>query len=201
MEKVVHSRKASAIFLVLLALECFPKDASADKPVQLTPQAQSLFLAGTASLKSGDFQGAISAFQKFFELNKQYGPAYLNIGLAYHSLKQYEQAIPSFAKALELDNQLESAALFLGIDYCEARLPEKAIEPLQRALALKPGDPLAHLWTGRALLGKGLYKDAIPHLEKASTVYPHDLGLQYDLMQSYLVVSQQIGDKIYQEDP
>src|ERR1019366_9265794 len=128
--RAVHSCRASAAFLVLLALAaCLPKEVSAGQSAPLTPQAQSLFRAGAASLNSGDFQGAITAYQKFLELNKQYGPAYLNLGLAYHSLNQYEQAIPSFTKALELDDHLESAALFLGIDYCKTGLPEKATEP------------------------------------------------------------------------
>ncbi len=202
MAAVFKSFEASAKFLVVLALVvCLPKDVSAGQSTQLTPQAQSLFRAGAASLRSGDFQGAITTYQKFMDLNKQYGPAYLNLGLAYHSLNQYEQAIPSFTKALALDDHLESAALFLGIDYCKIGLPEKAIDPLQKALALTPGDPDAHLWLGRALIGKGLYKDAAMHLEKAAAAYPQDSGVQYDLVQTYLLLSEQISDNIYRKDP
>jgi len=177
MAMAFHSCRTSTAFLVLFVLAAsLPKDVSAaGRGAQLTPQAQSLFHAGAASLKSGDFQGAITAFQKFLAFNKQFGPAYMNLGLAYHSLKQYDQAIASFTEALELDEHLESADLFLGIDYCKTNLPEKAIEPLKRALISEPGDPDVHLWLGRALLGKGAYKEAIIHLEKASTAYPDDL--------------------------
>src|ERR1035441_2960519 len=58
--------------IVLFALVAFlPEDVSAGQSSQLTPQAQSLFRAGAASLKSGDFPGAIAAFQEFLELNDQ----------------------------------------------------------------------------------------------------------------------------------
>jgi len=48
-----------------------PKDVSAaGQGAQLTPRLNRFFHAGAASLKSGDFQGAITAFQKFLGSNK-----------------------------------------------------------------------------------------------------------------------------------
>jgi tetratricopeptide (TPR) repeat protein len=201
MAMLVHSYTASAAFLVLSALGAsFPKYAFADQSALLTPHAQSL-CADTALLKSGDLRGAITAFEEFLELNKQYGSAYLNLGLTYHSLKHPEQTISSLTKALELDDQLASTALFLGIEYCKTNLHEETIEPLQRALALEPGDTNPHLWVGRALLGKSLYKKATLHREKAPTVYPEGVGIQYDLVKFYHLLSEQISENNYRKDP
>jgi tetratricopeptide (TPR) repeat protein len=88
-----------------------------------------------------------------------------------------------------------------SIYYCTIAAPEKAIGPLQNALTLKPSDADGHLWLGRAFLARGLYQKAIPHLEKASDAYPHDLGLQYDLAQAHLLLSEQITDKMYRQNP
>jgi tetratricopeptide (TPR) repeat protein len=115
---VRYGFKACAAVLILFVIAGWvPQAAFAEQSTSLNSQAQTAFLIGTADLKKGDFQGAVTAFEQFLQLDKNFGPAYLNLGLAYHSLKQFEKAIPLFTKALELDPQLESAALFLGIDY------------------------------------------------------------------------------------
>ncbi len=180
---------------------CFGRNAFARLSADLNPQAQTAFLAGTADLKKGDFEAAVRAFQEVLKLEKTFGPAYLNLGLAYNELKQYEKAIPSFTKALELDSHLEGAALFLGIDYYKTGAPEKAIEPLQKALALTPSDPDAHLWLGKAYLARERYQEAIPRLEIASQANPKDVGVQYDLAQAHLLLSDQMTTAIYNQNP
>ena len=180
---------------------CFGRSAIAGRSADLNPQAQTAFLNGTADLKKGDLQSAITEFQEVLKIDASFGPAYLNLGLAYNELKQYDKAIPAFTRALALDSRLEGAALFLGIDYYKTGAAEKAMGFLQKALALTPHDPDAHLWLGKAYLAMDRYQEAIPHLEMASQADPKDIGLQYDLSQAHLMLSDQITTRIYNENP
>ena len=66
---------------------------------------------------------------------------------------------------------------------------------------LSPADTDAHVWLGKAFLATGRYQEAIAHLEKALEASPKDIGLQYDLAQAHLLLSDQITQKIYQQNP
>ncbi|HXW16047.1 MAG TPA: tetratricopeptide repeat protein [Terriglobia bacterium] len=194
--------KLSAAILSLAVIwACCGRNAFAGPGADLNPRAQTAFLTGTADLKKGDIHSAVTEFQEVLRIDKTFGPAYLNLGLAYNELNQYERAILSFTKALELDAGLEGAALFLGIDYYKTGAPEKAIGPLQKALELTPGDPDAHLWLGKAYLAVGRYQEAIPHIEKASQAYPKDIGLQFDLAHAHLLLSDELTTRIYNQNP
>ncbi len=200
-EVIAQHRMWASLLVFVFSMIASPALVSAEQNASLSPRAQTIFLAGTTDLKDGSFPAAVSAFKEFLKLDNRFAPAYLNLGLAYHSLKQYEKAIPAFKKALELDGQLQSAALFLGVDYCKINSPEEAVKPLEMALTLRPQDSDAHLWLGRALLAKGVYPEAIFHLQKAAEAYPQDLSLLYDLSRAHLLLSQQISERIYQNNP
>ena len=109
---VIYGFKLSAAILSLALIQaCCGPNAFAGRSADLNPQAQAAFLTGTADLKRGDFQGAIASFQEVLKIDKTFGPAYLNLGLAYNELKQYERAIPSFTKAVELDSRPSTPTL------------------------------------------------------------------------------------------
>jgi len=199
--RILGSMGHTAILVLAAMVACRPSFAAKGPPADLSPQGETAFLAGTAALKKGDFAAAATAFQEVVNVDKAFGPAYLNLGLAYNGLNQYERAIPAFSRALALDSHLEGAALFLGIDYFKTGNADKAIEPLQRALVLTPRDPDAHLWLGKALLARERYQEAIAHLEIASQADPKDIGLQYELSQAHLSLSDQITTRIYSENP
>jgi tetratricopeptide (TPR) repeat protein len=168
----------------------------------LTPGAQEEFAAGTNALKRGDSAVAIKAFMKVLESDHSFAPAYLNLGLVYHSGKKYDKAIESFSKALELDNNLGGAALFLGIDYCQTSQNSNAIKMLQKALRLMPDRTKdIYPWLGKSFLSSGQLKLAIPYLEQASESSPNDLTLRYDLARAHMMRSMELFEGIKSSDP
>jgi tetratricopeptide (TPR) repeat protein len=169
---------------------------------QLSAADEEAFRRGTEALKTGDYAAAATAFEKVVKSDKGFAPAYLNLGLAYHSEKDYEKAIRSLSRALELDNRLSSAALLLGIDYYILNSPEKAIKFLQQALTLPGSNPQeVCLWLGRAYLAAAQYQNAVPYLEKAAQAYPEDLTVIYSLGRAHLLRSQQVLESLYQKGP
>src|SRR5438552_9799274 len=87
--------KISVLWITLLSpalcVHSWSRPASADEHLRLR-SAQETFLAGTDALKRGDFPSAVILFQKVLQTEKGFAPAYLNLGLAYHSSKQYGKA-------------------------------------------------------------------------------------------------------------
>lgn len=194
------TKQSITLLLLALTLVCTP--AIGMQRQTLDSAAQEIFVAGADALKRGNFQSAVRAFQKVLEIDRAFAPAHLNLGLALHALNEYRRAVESFEKAVELDDRLASAHLFLGIDYYELNAPDKAIKPLQRALALMPSKPEeAHLWLGKSLLAAGRFREAIPHMEKASEAYPEDLTVTYSLGRAHLLLSQQIFGDLYKKNP
>ena len=193
--------KGSTVCAALVGFAFGCQLAPGQQAAQISPDAEQVFVRGTTALQSGNYDNAVRAFQKVVELDKDFPPAYLNLGLAFHSLNEHAKAIASLTKALELDDRLEGAALFLGIEYVEINFPEKARKPLERAVTLKPSDPDGHLWLGRALMAVGQFKQAIPELQIASAAYPQDIEIRYAVARAYLLVSQQMLDEIYQQAP
>jgi len=168
----------------------------------LTPAAREEFAAGTEALKRGDPTAATKAFMKVLEFDNRFAPAYLNLGLVYHSGKEYDKAIQSFSKALELDNNLGAAALFLGIDYCQTSQNSNAIKMLQKALRLMPERSKdIYPWLGKSFLLSGQLKLAIPYLEQASESSPNDLTLRYDLARAHMMRSMELFEGIKSSDP
>src|SRR5439155_25496810 len=88
--------RISVLWITLLSpalcVHSWSHQASPDEHLQLRSN-QETFLAGTDALKRGDFPTAVILFQKVLETEKGFAPAYLNLGLAYHSSKQYGKAI------------------------------------------------------------------------------------------------------------
>ncbi len=187
--------------LLIISFGASPSSAGSGQG-ELSDADQQAFLAGSAALKKGDYAAAVRAFQQVIRSNNAFAPAYLNLGLAYHSQKDYQHAIQSFSRALELDGELASAALFLGIDYCIVNSPDKAVKQLQKALKLPSTNPQeVYPWLGKAYLGAGQYREAISYLEKALDASPDDPTVAYSLSRAHMLRYQQVLEDLYKKAP
>ncbi len=97
---------------------------------------------GVAYARKGQYDQAISDFNKALEINPRYATAYYNRGVAYARKGQYDQAISDFTKALEINPRYATA-------YYNRGLPIRI-----RANMTKPGRMcIRHkIWGTRSLL-------------------------------------------------
>jgi Tfp pilus assembly protein PilF len=68
-----------------------------------TKQAEAYFDLGTKYLQQGEYDQAISGYNKALELNPGYAEAYLNRGIAYRNKGQHDQAVSDYGKVLQID--------------------------------------------------------------------------------------------------
>jgi tetratricopeptide (TPR) repeat protein len=126
----------ATIFLACgLVLDCalLPQtiyaQSSDDKIVQY-------FHAGQQAMLRGEFSQAADEFNKVLALDPTLVEAEVNLGLAYHSLFDYEAAIRHLTVALNQRPNLLAPNVIVGTDYLKLGEPQKALPFLHRALNL-----------------------------------------------------------------
>ena len=67
---------------------------------------------GVLRMRSGDYDGALSDYEKAKNMKPEFGAIWLNEGAAYIFLKDFDSALVSLNKAIELDSQELYAAYY-----------------------------------------------------------------------------------------
>ena len=86
---------------------------------------------------------------------------YINVGLNYYEIGQYEKAVEKFQKALTLDPDHPHLHGFLGSALLQCGKIDQAIEAYERQIVLAPTVAKCHYNLGLAYLRKGLLEEAI----------------------------------------
>jgi TolB-like protein/Flp pilus assembly protein TadD len=131
-----------------------------------------------------DLIEARTLFRQAVGLDAELGPAYsaeaeacyyeVVYGFARSNEENRENAIGPARRAVTLDAEDAGAHCTLGrIRYLRREYPP-AISELKTALELNPSLALAHYGLGAALVFSGKSDDAVPHLESAIRLSPHD---------------------------
>ncbi len=123
------------------------------KAVEVYRTAATLDALGDGLYNSGDHPQAVLVLQDAVEMDPQYGPAQVHLGMALYARRNYEDAAVHLEKGLRMigENARVEQLYTLGLAYIYKDPPEcsKALEWLQKALELDPE-------SGPALEGLGL---------------------------------------------
>jgi tetratricopeptide (TPR) repeat protein len=166
-------------FKKLALEELYPKDAVAYNE------------RGFAYIKKGDYDRAISDFNKAIRLDPQYVAAYYNRGFAYSEKGDYDRAIADHSEATRLDPQLGIAYFGRGFAYNDKGDYDHAISDLNKAIRLEPQFAMAYNARGFAYNEKGDYDRAISDLTEAIRLEPqyvaayHNRGCAYGYKGNY----------------
>lgn len=96
------------------------------------------FVLAFLSKKRGEFDKAISHYQRLTVIDPDYSKAYNNIGNIYFLQKNYDKAITSYQKAIEKDSNLISAYFNLSQTYREKFMFPEGDRIFQQARNKKP---------------------------------------------------------------
>jgi tetratricopeptide (TPR) repeat protein len=157
---------------------------------------------GSYYQESGRHSEAIDEFKKTIYIDLSYIKAFNRLGVSYHSIGEFSHAIETYKTALKLESEADYVLNNLGYSYLVTEYLDDAIESFQRAIALnsaekkyynnlaltyaKKGDfdlalseflmagdeARAHYNLAFIFYEKGLYNNAIKHLQKALTINP-----------------------------
>ena len=170
---------AAALLLLLLASGC-QCGAESPQPTEVTPPATAptptpeptLSEAaqhnerGIALTEEGNYEQAISEFDKAIELDPDYAEAYSNRGIAYGSQGDFDSAMTDFNKAIELDPESAEAYSNRGIAYGGQGDFDSAMTDFNKAIELDPEYAKAYYFRGITYGVKGEIAEAVSNLEK-----------------------------------
>jgi tetratricopeptide (TPR) repeat protein len=126
----------------------------------------------------------------------------VNLGLAYHSLSEYELAVRHLTKALRARSNLLAANVIVGMDYAKIGSPEKALPFLQRALKLDPSNREARQALASAYLGQENFHAAAQEFAQIAALETDKSEAWFRLGHEYLDLSARLayrGAHLYPE--
>ena len=103
-------------------------------------QAEAYFNLGTEHLQQGEYDQAISDYNKALEITPKYAEAYLNRGIAYRNKGQHDQALSDYGKVLQIDPKDARAYCNRGNAHLEKGRYDKAISDYSKALEINSKD-------------------------------------------------------------
>jgi len=167
-----------------------------------------------ALLKGERYAEAVIALQNIVQDDPNSAQAYLKLGRAYLSIRNYRQAFPAFSRAAMLDPDLLEAQLRTGQlllmsgKFDEAR--DKAQLIISKAPSTTEGSPVfapsyfassyvslglpfqaeAHMLLGDVLLAQGKVHDALNQYKFAATLKPNEPKIHYEIGRIYTISKQ-----------
>jgi len=137
------------------------------------------FADAVAKIQSGDYDGAIAAFDDLILKNPSLAEAHYNKGFAQFQKKDYAAAEASLKRALEVKADYSDARVLLSNVYSAQGLKDKALEVMSSGASA--GDPKQLFNLALAQLNSGKNDEATATLLKVEAAEPGNAEAQYYL--------------------
>ena len=133
-----------------LALTYLKLNRLQDADTALIAATRAYYITGDERLRAGDREAAEAAFKALLQIDPNYPPAHLRLGIIYNADHRYNEAVQAFK--LVLKSQPQSAAAYenLGEAYYGQHKYTDALEATAHAIKLQPRAPGAYYIAGLA---------------------------------------------------
>jgi len=122
---------------------------------------------GCKLYQEGDLTGASEAFTKAIALRPEDSKVYLNRGIVYVKMENYDRAINDLSRAISLNPGFIEALIHRGLAYLKKKNFGYAINDCDYALSLDPNLAEAYYTRGMAFRGEGLSDKAKSDFKKS----------------------------------
>jgi tetratricopeptide (TPR) repeat protein len=161
---------------------------------QLRGSASGQFVMGQIEALRGNYQEAVSLFERTVTLEPKFADAYWRLGNIHHSMKRYDQAEVFYRKALEMKPADPQYFESLGMTLSESGNPTQAAEVLERAIHIDQENPDAYYYLGT------IYARDFRDVRKALPYFERLVLLDPDYENAYLSLgAAYIATKRYRE--
>jgi len=127
---------------------------------------------GIGLTRVGQYEPAITDFNRALVINPTSFKIYNNRGLAYFLNGDFERSLRDFSEALRINPRYPDALNNRGIVYCRLGDNERAVLDFSAALDLKPDYGNAYLNRGTSYAVLGRTEEALRDLTRAIELYP-----------------------------
>jgi len=134
-----------------------------------------------------DWLGAEKEYKRSIKLNPGYATVRQWYAFYLMARGRLEEALREAKRAHELDPLSIIINRDLGLLFYYARQPDRAIEQYRKTIELDPNFALAHQALGRACLEKGMYPQAVEHMQRAASLAGKSVAMSAALAHAYAV--------------
>ena len=130
---------------------------------------------GLSLLSEGDFNGALSAFERVIAKNSKDAVVWYNAGVACHRLERFSQAAAYYLRAIQIEPRFIEAYFNLGNAYIQAQNLQQAVLALQKAVEIDSSYYDAYYNLGIAFERMGDSEKALEAYDQVLRICPrHD---------------------------
>ena len=152
-------------------------EVSAKRPGRsFDPKAVREFETGNEKQRNGDFDGAISHYQKALRVDPDFYPALDNLGAMLERKRDYAQAEGVFLKSLKINPDDGEAYINLGHLLLDEGRYAPAVERLEEGVKRSPRSPVGRFLLGSSYLKLGDLVKAEPNLKEAYSLDPSGMA-------------------------
>jgi tetratricopeptide (TPR) repeat protein len=187
----------SQIFLILCLIA--PQIATAQPSEN---QLATHFRAGQDAMRQAHFDRAVAEFKQVLALDPTLTEAEVNLGLAYHSLAEYDLAVRHLTKGLAEKPNLLIPNVIVGTDLLKLGSPAKAVPYLQRALKLDPTNREARQALATSYFAQENFRSAAEEFRELAALESDKSEAWFKLGHEYLDLSARLayrGAHLYRE--
>jgi len=185
--KKLHIRPTYALGIVTLLLAiavvcgCGRKSENEALLYPGPDDVQQYMYKGFTYAKNGQYDKAISEFNKVIKIDPTNDEAYDNRGIAYMMMDKFSQAMSNYTKAIKINNTNANAYNNRGLLYAKYRGKyDKAIADFTKAIDIEPDFIDAYISRGMAYSYKNQYDKAISDYDKAIDINPREPNAHYN---------------------
>jgi tetratricopeptide (TPR) repeat protein/V8-like Glu-specific endopeptidase len=145
-------------------------------PTQASPKADDYFLAANEKYDRGDYNGALSDYNRAITMNPKYAFAYNNRANLYLQQRELPKALTDYNRAIALRPNLALAYSNRGTVKTELKDYPGAMADYNRAISLDPKDDLA--FNNRGFLKDEKFNDvagALADYDRAIAINPYQI--------------------------
>jgi tetratricopeptide (TPR) repeat protein len=132
--------------------------------------------AGVAHLKAGRLNEAEEAFRGMLQIDPEYAPALMRVGLVCNAAGRYEEAARNVRRVTEREPDNSAAHEILAEALYGEKKYEEAAASAELALKLSPDSAYAHYLAGLARATLGQREPALAHLTRIQQLKVPDLA-------------------------
>jgi len=169
-----------------ISLESATAGNSATPAVPQSAKADDLEEAARSAMQAQRYEVAVALLKRVVELEPKHSDAWLQLGVVYGVLRQFDLSEQAFHRQLEINPYDDRSYGALGLTLFQQDKFDDAISAYRKQLEISPLDLRAHSMLGTIYSNRHRWAEAVPEFEQAVSLQSDNALLRAELGSAYL---------------
>jgi len=169
-----------------ISLESATAGNGATPAVPQSAKADDLEEAARSAMQAQRYEVAVALLKRVVELEPKHSDAWLQLGVVYGVLRQFDLSEQAFHRQLEINPYDDRSYGALGLTLFQQDKFDEAISAYRKQLEISPLDLRAHSMLGTIYSNRHRWAEAVPEFEQAVSLQSDNALLRAELGSAYL---------------